>query len=150
VTVLENDSAVLVAELTRYRITRYWLTGDRAGTVDVFADNLPGMPDGIMSDRDGTVWVSLGSPRNPTLDTMHRFPFLKQQMAKLPDAWLTAISNSGNSGLVLGLDATGHTVISLSESRNRFNGGVSNVTPHEGKLYLGTRYGTGQIGIYTP
>lgn len=38
---------------------------------------------------------------------------------------------------------------SLSESRGRFDGGISNVTPYDGKLYLGTRYGAGQIGIYT-
>ena len=150
VTLIENDSAVLVAELTRYRITRYWLTGERAGSADIFADNLPGMPDGIMSDRRGTVWVSFGSPRNATLDTLHRFPFLKRQMAKLPDAWLTAISNSDNYGLIIALNEQGQIIRSLSDSQGRFNGGISNVTPHNGTLYLGTRYGTGQIGIYTP
>ena len=98
VTLIENDAAVLVAELTRYRITRYWLTGERAGAVDIFADNLPSMPDGIMADRHGAVWVSLGSPRNATLDTLHRFPFLKRQMAKLPDAWLTGSATAEITG----------------------------------------------------
>ena len=43
----------------RYRIQRYWLTGDKAGTSDVFADNLPGCPDNINSNGMGVFWIAL-------------------------------------------------------------------------------------------
>lgn len=49
-----NEDFVLVNETYRYRITRYWLKGEQAGTHDVFIDNLPGLPDNLQGDRAGT------------------------------------------------------------------------------------------------
>ncbi|MBU0882933.1 MAG: SMP-30/gluconolactonase/LRE family protein, partial [Gammaproteobacteria bacterium] len=49
-----NEDFVLVNETYRYRITRYWLKGDKAGTHDIFIDNLPGLPDNLQGDRNGT------------------------------------------------------------------------------------------------
>jgi sugar lactone lactonase YvrE len=46
-----NEDFVLVNETYRYRITRYWLSGDKAGTHDIFIDNLPGLPDNLQGDR---------------------------------------------------------------------------------------------------
>ena len=47
----------------RYRIQRYWLTGDKAGTSDIFADNLPGCPDNINSNGMGVFWIALALVR---------------------------------------------------------------------------------------
>jgi sugar lactone lactonase YvrE len=149
VTLTQDDNAVLVAELARYRITRYWLRGEQAGTSDVLIDNLPGLPDGIMSDRQGTIWVSMGSPRNATLDTLHQLPFFVNQMSKLPDPLLTALTGGSNYGMVLGVSESGEITTALYDSLGQFSGGISNVVPHDDRLYLGTRYGPGQIGIVT-
>jgi sugar lactone lactonase YvrE len=147
VTLTQDESAVLVAELARYRITRYWLTGPQAGSSDVLIDNLPGLPDGIMSDDAGTIWASMGSPRTTTLDLMHTLPFMIDQMSKLPDDLLLAMTSGENHGLVLGISEQGEIMHALYDSQRIFNGGISNVVPHDGRLYLGTRYGRGQIGI---
>ena len=85
-----DQSYVLVAESYRYRITRYWLTGPKAGTHDIFASNLPGFPDNITAGPGGTFWVALYQPRSGMIDFLQRHPFLKAQLAKLPDALLTA------------------------------------------------------------
>lgn len=53
----EQDFLV-VSDLFGSRILRYWLTGDKAGTHDVFADGLPGCPDNITPDEKG-FWVPL-------------------------------------------------------------------------------------------
>jgi hypothetical protein len=45
-----NEDFVLVNETYRYRISRYWLKGEQAGTQDVFIDNLPGLPDNLQAD----------------------------------------------------------------------------------------------------
>jgi sugar lactone lactonase YvrE len=42
-----DESFVIVAETGAYRLTRYRLTGPRAGRSEPFADDLPGMPDNI-------------------------------------------------------------------------------------------------------
>ena len=147
VTLTQDESAVLVAELARYRITRYWLTGPQAGSTDVLIDNLPGLPDGIMSDGAGTIWASMGSLRTAALDLMHTQPFMIDQMSKMPDDLLLAMTSGENHGLVLGISEQGEIMHALYDSQRIFSGGISNVVPHEGRLYLGTRYGRGQIGI---
>jgi sugar lactone lactonase YvrE len=149
VTLTQAEDAVLVAELARYRITRYWLKGERKGTSDTLIDNLPGLPDGIMSDRAGTIWVSIGSPRSNALDTMHQYPFLINLMSKLPDSLLLAVTGGENYGMVLAVNENGEVIQALYDSQGVFSGGISNVVPYEGRLYLGTRYGPGQIGIVT-
>ncbi|MEM7355909.1 MAG: SMP-30/gluconolactonase/LRE family protein [Acidobacteriota bacterium] len=82
-----NEDFVLVCETYRYRITRYWLEGPRAGTSDIFLDNLPGFPDGVSSNPRGTFWVALFTVRNATLEALHPRPWLKRQLAKLPHSW---------------------------------------------------------------
>ena len=48
VAVSPNGDYVLVVETGRYRVIRYWLKGPRRGEREIFIDNLPGFPDGIM------------------------------------------------------------------------------------------------------
>ena len=50
VAISEHEDFVLINETWRYRVIRYWLKGDKAGSHDVFIDNLPGFPDGISSN----------------------------------------------------------------------------------------------------
>src|SRR5690606_13628227 len=42
-----EEDFVLVVETASYRVRRLWLTGEQAGRVDTFIENLPGFPDGI-------------------------------------------------------------------------------------------------------
>jgi sugar lactone lactonase YvrE len=65
-----DDAYVLVNETTEYKITRYWLKGDKAGTHDVFADNLPGYPDNITFNGRDRFWVALFAPRDALLDKL--------------------------------------------------------------------------------
>ena len=44
--------------------TGCWLTGDRAGEVEVVLDNLPGFPDNLSLGDDGLVWMAMASPRD--------------------------------------------------------------------------------------
>ena len=54
-----DSSFVLVNETGTYRVQKYWLTGEKAGTAEVIIDNLPGFPDNIVRGRDGRFWVGL-------------------------------------------------------------------------------------------
>jgi len=130
-----DQSFVLVNETFRYRITRYWLTGPKAGTHDVFADNLPGFPDNLAAAPDGTYWVGLYQPRNPTLDSMQSHPFLKAQLAKLPDALLSSSTQHASTALQLG--GAGRPLRALGDTTGHVYG-LTTATPHDGYLYLGT------------
>jgi len=130
-----DQSFVLVAESFRYRITRYWLTGPHAGSHDLFADNLPGFPDNLTPAADGTYWVALYQPRNPTLDRLQPHPFVKAQLAKLPAALLTGSGHPGSTALQL--DGSGRPVRALSDTTGHLYG-LTTAVPHDGYLYLGT------------
>jgi sugar lactone lactonase YvrE len=130
-----DQSFVLVNETFRYRITRYWLTGPKAGTHDIFADNLPGFPDNLAAAPDGTYWVGLYQPRNPTLDSLQSHPFLKAQLAKLPDALLSG--STAHASTALQLSGAGRPLRALSDTTGHVYG-LTTATPHDGYLYLGT------------
>lgn len=130
----QNEDFVLVNETYRYRITRYWLTGPKAGSSDVFLDNLPGFPDNVSSNRRGTFWVACFTVRNALLDQLHPLAFVKRQMAKLPKSlW----PKPQPYGLVLGLDESGRIVRTLQDPSGRRVPQVTSATEHDGNLYLG-------------
>lgn len=43
----------------RFRCTRLWLKGDKAGQAETFVDDLPGSPDNIQLAPDGSFWIAL-------------------------------------------------------------------------------------------
>ncbi|SDI06782.1 Sugar lactone lactonase YvrE [Pseudomonas benzenivorans] len=129
------EDFVLVNETYRYRITRYWLKGDKAGSHDIFIDNLPGLPDNLQGDRAGTFWVALPTPRKADADVLHRHPWLKAQLAKLPRAlWPKAIPY----GFAIALNERGEIVRSLHDTSGSHLRMVTSVKPVGDYLYLGS------------
>jgi sugar lactone lactonase YvrE len=129
------EDFVLVNETYRYRITRYWLSGDKAGTHDIFIDNLPGLPDNLQGDRNGTFWVALPTPRKADADLLHRYPWLKAQMAKLPRAfWPKAIPY----GFAIALNEQGQITQSLHDTSGKHLRMITSVKPVGDYLYFGS------------
>jgi sugar lactone lactonase YvrE len=134
-----EGESLLINETSRYRITRYWTDGERAGEAEPFATNLVGYPDNIDVADDGDYWVAIPSLRDPTLDRLHHHPWLVRQLGRLPQSVLGQVSGDPY-GLVLRMDADGEVVESLHDpTGNVF--GITSATPHEGALYLGTLFG---------
>jgi len=130
----QNEDFVLVNETYRYRIRRYWLKGPKAGTDDIFLDNLPGFPDGVSSNRRGTFWVALFTVRNPRADAIHPHPFVKRQLAKMPKSlWPKPVPY----GLILAVDENGRILRSLQDPGGEVVPQVTSVEEVGGMLYLG-------------
>lgn len=137
VALTQDESAVLVVETPRYRITRLWLTGAKAGTSDIFADSLPGLADGITSDRQGNQYVTIQALRTTLLDEiLHPRPWAKALLAKLPKRiWV----RPRRYGLVIAYDEnTGKPIASLHDPQGNVVFSVANAVPYRDKLYLGT------------
>ncbi len=129
-----KEDFVLVNETYRYRITRYWLTGPKSGTSDIFLDNVPGFPDGVSSNRRGTFWVALFTVRNPVMDRLHPHPWLKKQLSKLPRSlW----PKPQPYGMVLAVDESGRIVRSLQDPTGQRVPQVTSAEEVDGFLYLG-------------
>ncbi len=130
-----DERFVLVNETYRYRITRYWLKGARRGEHEIFADNLPGFPDNINSDRQGRFYLALFTVRNDLMDRLHPHPWLKSLLSKLPRAlWPKPLPY----GLVLVLDENGRVQKSFHEPSGDHLREITSATPHAGSLYLGS------------
>jgi len=135
VSLARDESFVLINETYRYRITRYWLQGPRAGTADTFAEGLPGFPDNLDRSPRGTFWVALFTVRNDLLDALHPHPWAKSLLSKLPKlAW----PKPAPYGLVVELDAKGNLIRSFQDPGGRRVQQITTAREHEGRLYLGT------------
>jgi len=134
VSLSHNEEFVLVAETGRYRIVRYWLKGEKAGTTDVFAENLPGFPDGIRRGSGNTYWVALAVPRSEILDSIHPSRILKEATLFLPTFLLP---KEPVGALVLQLDENGKIINSHQDLTGAYPK-ISQAVEHEGKLYLGS------------
>lgn len=130
----QAEDFVLVNETYRYRITRLWLTGERAGRTDVFAENLPGIPDGISSNGRGTFWVAMYTVRNAQADALHPSPFMKRQLAKMPRAFWP---KPQRQGMVFAFDEEGRLLRTFQDAGGEKVPHVTAVEERDGWLYLG-------------
>lgn len=81
-----DESYLLIAETGTYSILKHWLTGTRAGTTETLLNNLPGFPDNINDNPNGTFWFGLVSPRSAPVDGISNNPFLRKIVMRLPAA----------------------------------------------------------------
>lgn len=140
-----DEDFVLVSEMSEYRITRLWLKGPRVGDRDVFADNLPGFPDGISGDGDGNYWVAMVSPRMWFVDNIV-LPnlWLRKLLMHLP-SWTRL--KGASYALIIQLNSEGEIVESLHDPSGKSLSGITNVIERDGKLYIGTLEGDA-VGVY--
>jgi len=134
VAISEKEDYILVVETGKYRVHRYWLEGPKAGTWDIFVENLPGIPDGVDNGSNGKFWVSLFAPRNRLLDFAHPYPLLKKIVFSLPSSLRPAPKKYG---FVVSIDEKGNYVESLQDPTGKVSP-TSSVLEHEGILYIGT------------
>jgi hypothetical protein len=73
-----DEAYILVNETMFYRITRYWIKGEKSGQTDIFIENLPGFPDNLTYNKNGLFWVALIYPRQEKIDSLLPKTFLAQ------------------------------------------------------------------------
>ncbi len=135
VAVSPDQSFVLVNDTGTYRVRRYWLTGPKQGQSDIFIDNLPGFPDGILSSGRNTFWLALVNRRDAGLDALLPHPFLRKIVWRLPSFLQPNIKRYG---FVLELDKDGRVVRNLQDSSPQCFAQIANVVEHKGNLYFGS------------
>ncbi|HOB50139.1 MAG TPA: SMP-30/gluconolactonase/LRE family protein [Mycobacterium sp.] len=129
-----DGSALVFAETQARRLSKYWLTGPKAGTVTRLAENLPGMPDNISTGADGRIWVAMVSRRNAAADILApRAPILRTLIWRLPErlqpqiapeVWAVAFDPD-----------TGAAVAGLRMTHPDF-GVVTGLVEHRGRLWM--------------
>jgi len=130
----EKENFVLVVETGKYRVHRYWLKGAKAGTSEIFVDNLPGFPDGIRRGTAGRFWLTCFAPRVQLLDLIHPYKAAKEVLLATPH-WMRPTPK--RYALVVCLNENGDVIDSFHDP----DGGVAAITQateYDGKLYLGS------------
>ena len=135
VAVSPDQSFVLVVETGMYRVQRVWLKGTKKGQAEVFIDNLPGFPDGILWNGRDKFWLALVTPRDNMLDRLLPHPFLRKMVMRLPKFLQPAPQRYS---FVLGLDLNGRVVENLQDGSKTCYAEVANVVEHNGTLYFGS------------
>jgi sugar lactone lactonase YvrE len=131
----KNEDFVLVNETYTYSIHRYWLAGPKAGTSDMFIENLPGFPDNISSNGKGKFWLALMTVRSDLLDTLQKYPKIKSLLGKLPSSlW----AKSKKYGFVVSLDENGNITGTLQDPTGKNLYDVTSAQEYAGYLYMGS------------
>lgn len=130
-----SEDYVLVNETMRYRIRRYWLTGEKTGQADIFIDNLPGFPDNLSYNGEDLFWVALVYPRDRTIDSLMPRPFLRKIIMRLPEA--LRVREPDPLALVIALDHNGDVVRNLQDHTGHYHS-VTSVNEADGYLWLGS------------
>ncbi|KAH7851302.1 hypothetical protein Vadar_009548 [Vaccinium darrowii] len=81
VAVSPNQQFVVFCEFVMRRCKRYYIQGEKKGSVDVFIENLPGVPDNIRYDGEGQYWIALGWGNTFSFDLAQRYPFIRKVKA---------------------------------------------------------------------
>ena len=141
-----DESFVLVNETLMYRIQKYWLKGDKAGTSEIFIENLPGFPDNVSSNEEGIFWVALFNPRNNFVEMSSNKPFLRKMVLRLPELLQP---QPVNHSFVLGLNEDGKVVHNLQYQANEAYSPITSVKQYNDILYFGslTHPGWGKIEV---
>ncbi|MBV8789373.1 MAG: SMP-30/gluconolactonase/LRE family protein [Mycobacterium sp.] len=136
VTPTVDGSALVFAETQARRLSKYWLTGPRAGSVTPLAVNLPGMPDNLSTGADGRIWAALVAEMNPALESLFpRAPIIRKVVWRLPErlqprikpeVWVVAVAPD-----------SGAAVAGLRTEQADF-GSVTGLVESAGKLWMGT------------
>lgn len=108
---------VLVNETSEYRIHKYWLQGDKAGTSEIIVDNLPGFPDNIVTGQNGRYWFGLVSPRLPIIDNLADKPWLRKVIQRMPAFVRPAATSYGH---VVAMDENGKILLSLQNPEGTY------------------------------
>lgn len=129
-----GDEYVLVTETGAGRVHRLWLQGEKAGQRDLFASNLPGMPDNISFNGSDTFWVAMPSLR-AALDSQAQWPAVRKLLSHLPQDVLAAGVAPYAFVVALGLDGQ------VKDNRQNTGDGYNMITSANecnGSLYLGS------------
>lgn len=138
-----EEDFVLVNETGSYLVRRYWLKGEKAGSSDIFINNLPGFPDNITTAPDGGFWIALIKPRNKVVDSLSEYPQMRKVASRLPQALMPVGAPFSH---VVKVNAAGKVVKSLQDASATLEN-VTSAVEYEGHLFLGSLTDS-KMGIY--
>ncbi|KAL8624398.1 hypothetical protein ACOMHN_012798 [Nucella lapillus] len=138
-----DESFLLIGEGGRSRIHRAWIdrNSPKFGSIDIFAENLPGFVDNIRLSPRKTYWVGLSRARHENLpsvlDTYGDNPKVRANLISLVNNKM--IFDDPNFGIVVELDGDGKVIRSLQDPGGNKYKSVSEVAEENGLLFIASK-----------
>lgn len=129
--------SIYVSETFRYRILRHWIDGPRRGETEVFAGNLPGLPDGLATDNSGHLFVALPAGRSSALRTIRTRPWLARIVSRLP-AWARPDGGSARPFIAVLDEQNAEIIASFHDPENRLCHVSNMVLTEDQDLWFGS------------
>ncbi len=129
-----DESALVVAETTGCRVSKYPLTASGVGEPVPLIEHLPAYPDNISLAPDGRIWVALVSERNAVGEWLApRAPVLRRLLWRLPYRWMPS-PKPVVWAIAIDLDGRLRAQVKTVDPRFALATGL---VEHDGKLWLG-------------
>nr|GMD21383.1 protein STRICTOSIDINE SYNTHASE-LIKE 3-like [Ipomoea batatas] len=138
---LSKDGSFFVyCEGLMERLKKYWLKGEKAGTLEVMAV-VPGYPDNIRANERGEFWVGIHCRRSVYSYISGLYPNLRKFLLKLPIPlkihYLLYIGGRLH-GTIVKYSPEGKVLRVLEDSQGKVVKAVSEVEERDGKLWIGS------------
>lgn len=140
----ETESAILLNELSKSRLIRLHLTGDKEGKDEIVIEGLPGFPDGMDRDSKGRIWIAIPVERSKLITWLHKHPFWKRLVLYIPESLQPVSKKTG----IIALSPNGTKPIYYSIHDGSLFSYIIVVVPGKEKLYLAV-YQDGFKGFVT-
>ncbi|MFS7915157.1 putative strictosidine synthase transcription factor WD40-like family [Helianthus anomalus] len=129
-----NQDFVIFCESFMMRCSRYYLQGERKGSIDVFIDGLPGFPDNLRYDGEGHYWLAIAWDNSFLTQVTMRYPFVRKVIA-FGLKHLQKMPTLMKFGGVMELDLDGKPIGGYFDDTWRFTTSGFKIGEH---LYLGS------------
>ncbi|XP_076902916.1 protein STRICTOSIDINE SYNTHASE-LIKE 5-like [Bidens hawaiensis] len=123
---------VVFCETPMMRCSRYYIQGEKEGSIDVFIDRLPGMPDNIRFDGNDHFWIGIVAEHTREWDLARKYPYIRKLLAFL-EKYKKRRSVEKNSGAVV-VDLNGNPIARYYDPELKLVTTVTKISEH---LYLG-------------
>ncbi|MEO0818675.1 MAG: SMP-30/gluconolactonase/LRE family protein [Pseudomonadota bacterium] len=137
-----DERFLMIAETGGYFIHRFDL---ETGAIEPFVGPLPGFPDNVNDNPDGTFWSGLASPRNTTMDDASDRPFVRKIAMRVP----FMAPAPERYGAVFRFDAYGTVLETLQDPTGAYASTTGAITLPDGRIVVSSLTEP-RIGILTP
>jgi len=134
VVISKNQDYLLMVETTKYRVLKYYLSGEKEGQTETFIDNLHGFPNGISIRENGSYWLGFSTKRNEALDKIHPNTGMKKLVYGLPEF---AQPEAERFGMIMNVSIDGKIIETLFDSKGTILPEAGAVKEFNGHLYVG-------------
>ncbi|KAJ7948112.1 putative Strictosidine synthase [Quillaja saponaria] len=140
VSLSKDGSFFVLCEGALGRLRKYWLKGEKAGTLEVLAI-LPGFPDNVRTNEDGDFWVAIHCRRTMYTYFCGLYPRIRKFILKLPvPAKIQFLIHIGGrpTALVAKYSPEGKLLQLLEDNEGKVVKAISEVEEKDGKLWMGS------------